>query len=267
MGIGELYVASYEAIRVIRAEELDSGTAQTQNSPEQTVVESPQLWMGRVTDEPGKDSGSHHHGEAETTGYILSGHMRIYYGEQYEEYVDLGPGDFVYVPPFVPHIERNRSDTEPVVFITARNPGNIVVNLDDNKAYQDTLNHLSNSEITVVRASGLDTATNQIENLPMRTGVEAPHLWMGRVTSAPGKESGAHHHGEAETGVYILSGHTRIFYGERYKEYVELGPGDFMYVPPFIPHIEKNISDTEPVEFVAVRNPKNILVNLEGKLE
>jgi uncharacterized RmlC-like cupin family protein len=176
---------NYEAIRVIRAEELDSATTQTQNSSGKTGVEASKLWMGRVTCEPGKDSGAHHHGEAETASYILSGHTRIYYGEQYEEYMDLGPGDFVYVPPFVPHIERNMSDTEPVVFIAAGNHGNYVIHLDENKADQDILNNLINSEIKVVRASDLDTSSNQIENLPMRTAFQTSHLWMGRVTGTP----------------------------------------------------------------------------------
>ncbi|MCD9024782.1 cupin domain-containing protein [Cohnella silvisoli] len=73
---------------------------------------------------------------------------------------------------------------------------------------------------------------------------------MGRVTGAPGKVSGTHHHGETETGVYILSGHTRIYYGERFKEYVQLGPGDLIYVPAFLPHIKYNFDYTEPVEFL-----------------
>jgi uncharacterized RmlC-like cupin family protein len=85
------------------------------------------------------------------------------------------------------------------------------------------------------------------------------------LLAPPGTVSGAHHHGDAETGVYILSGRTRIYYGESYKEYVELESGDLMYVPPFIPHIERNMG-TEPVEFVVVRIPRNIVINLEGNL-
>jgi uncharacterized RmlC-like cupin family protein len=86
--------------------------------------------MGRVTGPPGMDSGPHHHGEAETGGYVLSGSARIYYGENYAEEVDLFPGDFIYVPGFIPHIETNLSKTEPIEFVTCRFPGNIVVNLD-----------------------------------------------------------------------------------------------------------------------------------------
>jgi uncharacterized RmlC-like cupin family protein len=257
----------YEVIRAIRAEELVSEAVQTQNLHRKTGAESSQLWMGLVACDPGKESGGHHHGKAETASYILSGHMRIYYGEQFEEYVDIGPGDFVYVPPFVPHIERNLSDYEPLILITGCTPRYIVINLADDQAGQHTMNNINHSQIEVVRSSDLDPNTNQPENLPMRKGVEVPHLWMGRATSAPGQNSGLHSHGEAETGVYVLSGRARISYGNRFKEYVELGPGDFMYVPTFIPHVENNLSDCEPVEFVVVRIPRNIVVNLDGKVD
>ena len=73
----------------------------------------------------------HHHGEAETGGYVLSGHGRIYFGEDYKEYVDLHDGDFVFVPPFMPHVEVNMSTTEELVWLTCRTPDNLVTNLED----------------------------------------------------------------------------------------------------------------------------------------
>src|SRR5213080_883675 len=122
---------SNNKIIVAKAADLSKQTAQSKNLPRVTGVDSSLLWMGRVMGEAGKVSGAHHHGEVETAGYILSGHTRIYYGDYYKEYVDLGPGDFVYVPPFIPHIEETLSKTEPVVFITSRTKANIVVNLDE----------------------------------------------------------------------------------------------------------------------------------------
>lgn len=89
------------------------------------------IWFGKVSNLPGYRSLPHHHGEAETGGYLLSGHGRIYYGENYAEWVDLYAGDFVFVPPFIPHVEANMSVTEPLVWITARTPDNIVVDLPD----------------------------------------------------------------------------------------------------------------------------------------
>jgi uncharacterized RmlC-like cupin family protein len=89
------------------------------------------LWYGKVRNEPGYRSVSHHHGEAETGGYVLSGRGRVYFGEKFEDYVDMEEGDWVFVPPFMPHVECNLSRTEPLVWITTRTPENIVVNLAD----------------------------------------------------------------------------------------------------------------------------------------
>ena len=89
------------------------------------------LWFGKVHNDPGYRSVTHHHGEAETGGYVLSGKARIYFGEKFEDYVDLETGDWVFVPPFMPHIECNRSRSEPLTWLTTRTPENIVVNLAD----------------------------------------------------------------------------------------------------------------------------------------
>jgi uncharacterized RmlC-like cupin family protein len=62
---------------------------------------------------------------------MLSGdRIRVYFGENYEEYIEVKPGDYLFVPAYVPHIEVNMSDTEEAEFIAARTPGNIVVPLD-----------------------------------------------------------------------------------------------------------------------------------------
>lgn len=89
------------------------------------------IWYGKVSNEPGYRSLPHHHGEAETGGYVLTGHGRIYFGDNYSDYVDMHAGDFVFVPPFMPHVEANMSTTDELVWLTARTPDNIVVNLDD----------------------------------------------------------------------------------------------------------------------------------------
>jgi uncharacterized RmlC-like cupin family protein len=95
-------------------------------------VGTDRLWFGRVTCPPGMTSGPHHHGEAETAGHMLSGdRIRIYFGAEYAEYVDVEPGDYLFVPSWVPHIEVNMSDSEPAEFVTARTPANIVISLDE----------------------------------------------------------------------------------------------------------------------------------------
>lgn len=123
-------------LTVVRAENTDHETAQTGGLPRlngvsSTSTDADNLWLGQPTGEPGMDSEPHHHGEAETAGYVLSGKAEVFYGENYENKVELDAGDFIYVPPYLKHVERNQSNTEPVDFVTARSPGNIVVNLDE----------------------------------------------------------------------------------------------------------------------------------------
>lgn len=89
------------------------------------------IWFGKVSNDPGFRSLPHHHGEAETGGYVLRGHGRIYFGEGYGQWIDMTEGDFVFVPPFMPHVEANMSVTEDLVWLTTRTPDNIVVNLDE----------------------------------------------------------------------------------------------------------------------------------------
>ena len=98
-------------------------------SPQHTPATK--IWFGRVSNRPGYRSLPHHHGEAETGGFVLKGKGRIYFGENYAKYEDLEEGDFVFVPPFMPHVEVNMSVTEELVWLTARTPDNIVVNLED----------------------------------------------------------------------------------------------------------------------------------------
>lgn len=81
------------------------------------------IWMRRVRAEAGEWPG-HHHGEAATAGFILKGESGTYHVEDYEERVDLEEGGFIYVPPYFPHIESNRSEERPLEWLTARTPEN-----------------------------------------------------------------------------------------------------------------------------------------------
>lgn len=89
------------------------------------------LWFGKIYTGPGEYSEPHHHAEAETGGHVIKGAAFVRWGDQMENIIYLNEGDFVYVPPFVPHIEGNLSRSEEVVWLTARSPDNIVVNLPD----------------------------------------------------------------------------------------------------------------------------------------
>ena len=119
----------------------------------------------------------------------------------------------------------------------------------------------------VTRAGKESSNTAQSGGLAFVTGVGPAHtsakkLWFGRATNEPGFRSLPHHHGEAETGAYLLSGRARIYFGENYREFVDLEAGDFMFVPPILPHVEANMSVTEGLVWIACRTPENIVVNL-----
>ncbi|WP_067068207.1 cupin domain-containing protein [Carbonactinospora thermoautotrophica] len=124
------------APRVVRAAQVTDQTAQSAGALRVAGVSgatagATRIWLGKVSNEPGHRSVAHHHGDAETAGYVLKGRARIYYGEDFKEYVDLEEGDFIFVPPNFPHIEANLSDEEELVWLTARTPDNIVINLED----------------------------------------------------------------------------------------------------------------------------------------
>ncbi len=95
------------------------------------------------------------------------------------------------------------------------------------------------------------------------TTVGAKRIWLGHVTALPGMKSDPHHHGDSESAWYVLKGHVRVYYGEDYGDYQDVGPGDFVFVPPYLPHIEANLSQEEAAELIIARAPDNIVVNLE----
>ena len=123
-------------ISVQRADELPMSPGQSANARRYSGVskensDSDSLWFGKIHTGPGEYSEPHHHAEAETGGHVFKGAAYVRWGENMENIVYLKEGDFVYVPPYVPHIEGNLSLTEEVIWLTARSPDNIVVNLKD----------------------------------------------------------------------------------------------------------------------------------------
>jgi len=91
-------------------------------------------------------------------------------------------------------------------------------------------------------------------------------IWMGKNRVAPGLVSADHHHGEAETGIYVLSGHPVFVFLENGAERrIETEPGDYVYVPPFVPHREENPSlDEDAVVVLARSTQEGIVVNLSS---
>ena len=121
--------------------------------------------------------------------------------------------------------------------------------------------------ISVQRGSELPLAPGQTAKAMRYSGVsventEVAGLWFGRVHTAVGEYSDPHHHGEAETGGYVLQGRGFIRFGHRYEEILYLEQGDFVYVPPFVPHIEGNAGSSRELIWITTRTPDNIVVNL-----
>jgi uncharacterized RmlC-like cupin family protein len=123
--------------------------------------------------------------------------------------------------------------------------------------------------VRIIRANDLDPNTPQTPGMQRaaaitnaRTG--ASKLWAGTVIVEPNARTGPHHHGELETVLYIVRGRARMRWGDRLEFSDEAGPGDFIYVPPFVPHQELNARADEPCEAVVVRSGQDpIVVNLE----
>jgi uncharacterized RmlC-like cupin family protein len=93
-----------------------------------------------------------------------------------------------------------------------------------------------------------------------RTSVAAERIWAGTVVIQPGAETGPHHHGELESVIYVLHGRARMRWGDRLEFAAEAGPGDFIYVPPHVPHQEVSASEEEPLSCVVVRSDQEPIV-------
>ena len=123
--------------------------------------------------------------------------------------------------------------------------------------------------VRVVHAGELDTNTPQTPGMNRTAAINfakagAQKLWAGTVTIHPDAKTGAHHHGALESVIYVVKGKARMRWGERLEFVAEAGPGDFIFVPPYVPHQEINASTDEPLECVLVRSDQEaVVVNLD----
>ena len=123
--------------------------------------------------------------------------------------------------------------------------------------------------VRVVHADQLDVNTPQTPGMNRAAAIDtaragAEQLWAGTVVIQPDAKTGAHHHGALESVIYVVSGRARMRWGERLEFTAEAGPGDFIYVPPYVPHQEINASTDEPLSCVLVRSDSDaVVVNLD----
>ena len=127
----------HDGVRVIPGNQLDPNTAQTPGMDRKAAINAARvgaqkIWAGTVHIHPNAKTGAHHHGHLESVIYIVKGRARMRWGERLEFVAEAGPGDFIYVPPYVPHQEINASDTEPLSCVLCRSGQEpVVVNLPD----------------------------------------------------------------------------------------------------------------------------------------
>ena len=128
------------ALRLIKSGELSGATAQTAGMIRSAAISgdltgAQALWMGRTELPPRVNSGNHHHGHSETGIYVAVGNpVFVFRDPQTGDVIRLNtqPGDYVWVPPHVPHREENPSPDETAVVVIARSTQEaIVINVDE----------------------------------------------------------------------------------------------------------------------------------------
>ncbi len=113
--------------------------------------------------------------------------------------------------------------------------------------------------VRVIPAGSLDTNTAQTPGMNRAAAIDfaragAQKLWAGTVSIHAGAKTGAHHHGPLESVIYVVRGKARMRWGDRLEFVAEAGPGDFIFVPPYVPHQEINALADETLECVLVRS-------------
>ena len=126
----------HDGVRVIPGNSLDSNTAQTPGMDRKAAINfarvgAQKIWAGTVAIQPNAKTGAHHHGALESVIYVVRGKARMRWGEKLEFVAEADAGDFIFVPPYVPHQEINASPDEPLECVLVRSDNEaVVVNLD-----------------------------------------------------------------------------------------------------------------------------------------
>jgi uncharacterized RmlC-like cupin family protein len=125
------------------------------------------------------------------------------------------------------------------------------------------------SDVRVIRPQERDESTAQTPGMTRYAGVAASTagasgIWMGEVVVAPGVRSGAHHHGDVESAIFVTKGAMRFRWGARLEHSDEARAGDFIFVPAMVVHQEINASDEDPVVVIVARGgQENVVVNVD----
>src|SRR5260221_3105661 len=123
--------------------------------------------------------------------------------------------------------------------------------------------------VKVIPGDQLDTSTPQTHGLNRAAAINfarlgAQKIWAGTVHIHANAKTGAHHHGPLESVIYVLKGRARMRWGEHLEYVAEANPGDFIFIPPYVPHQEINASTDETLECGLVRSDNEaVVVNLD----
>ena len=123
--------------------------------------------------------------------------------------------------------------------------------------------------VRVIPGSQLDPNVPSTAGMDRKAAINfaragAQKLWAGTVTIKPDAKTGAHHHGHLESIIYVVKGKARMRWGEKLQFTAEAGPGDFIFVPPYVPHQEINANPDETLECVLVRSDQEaVAINLD----
>jgi uncharacterized RmlC-like cupin family protein len=118
--------------------------------------------------------------------------------------------------------------------------------------------HVSRSQLST--PAGQSSGMQRLEAISGRSAGSAA-LWMGESHVAAGARSADHHHGESESAIYVVSGHPEfVFLEDGVERRIRTQPGDYVYVPPFVPHREENPSPDEDAVVVLARSTQEAIV-------
>jgi uncharacterized RmlC-like cupin family protein len=118
--------------------------------------------------------------------------------------------------------------------------------------------HISGSSLT--SQTGQTDGMRRVEAISGKS-VGSRRLWMGQTHVSPDTTSGNHHHGDSETGIYVVSGRPEFVFLDGEDEIrLVAAPGDYIYVPPWVPHREENPDPDEEAVVVLSRTTQQAIV-------
>ncbi len=135
----------HDGIRVIKGDQLDPNTAQTPGMFRQAAINharvaAQKIWAGTVAIEPNAKTGVHHHGPLESVIFVIRGKARMRWGDHLEYVAEAGPGDFIFVPPYVPHQEINADPENSLECVLVRS--------DNEAAVSQNFHHIKGGRIS-----------------------------------------------------------------------------------------------------------------------